>query len=73
MSFAPTGFEHNAVTCVGMKSNIPVILDKAIVKLRPNFFWLGGGETDLKLSIPTSEFIDIARPFTPPIVGTKSD
>ncbi|KAI4377907.1 hypothetical protein MLD38_015463 [Melastoma candidum] len=62
-SFALTGFEHNAVTCVGMKTDIPVILDEAIVKLHPDFFWLGGGETDLKLGIRTSEFIDFARPF----------
>ncbi|KAM1352589.1 hypothetical protein ACFX14_032231 [Malus domestica] len=39
-----TGFEHNAVTCVGMKTDIPVILDEAIEKLNPDFFWLGGGE-----------------------------
>ncbi|PKI41575.1 hypothetical protein CRG98_038086 [Punica granatum] len=58
-----TGFEHNAVTCIGMKTEIPVILDEAIVKLYPDFFWLGGGEVDLKFGIRTSEFIDFARPF----------
>ncbi|CAN8324795.1 unnamed protein product [Cochlearia groenlandica] len=58
-----TGFEHNAVTCVGMKTDIPVILDEAITKLKPDFFWLGGGETDLKLGIRTSEFLDFVKPF----------
>ncbi|CAH1453749.1 unnamed protein product [Lactuca virosa] len=58
-----TGFEHNGVTCVGMKTDIPVILDEAIVKLNPDFFWLGGGEIDLKLGIRTSEFINFAKPF----------
>ncbi|KAM1159087.1 hypothetical protein EV1_031995 [Malus domestica] len=58
-----TGFEHNAVTCVGMKTDIPVILDEAIEKLNPDFFWLGGGEVDLKLGIRTSEFINFAKPF----------
>lgn len=58
-----TGFEHNGVTCVGMKTDIPVILDEAIVKLNPDFFWLGGGEIDLKLGIRTPEFINFAKPF----------
>ncbi|KAH0456347.1 hypothetical protein IEQ34_014254 [Dendrobium chrysotoxum] len=58
-----TGFVHNAVTCVGMKTDIPVILDEAIAKLQPDFFWLGGGEVDLKLGINTSEFISAIKPF----------
>ncbi|KAB2622443.1 hypothetical protein D8674_024625 [Pyrus ussuriensis x Pyrus communis] len=58
-----TGFEHNAVTCVGMKTDIPVILDEAIEKPNPDFFWLGGSEVDLKLGIRTSEFINFAKPF----------
>ncbi|KAL8103206.1 uncharacterized protein LOC141678483 [Apium graveolens] len=58
-----TGYEHNGVTCIGMKTDIPVILDEAIVKLNPDFFWLGGGEIDLKLGIRTSEFINYLNPF----------
>ncbi|XP_075517953.1 uncharacterized protein LOC142552176 isoform X2 [Primulina tabacum] len=58
-----TGYEHNGVTCIGMKTDIPVILDEAIVKLKPDFFWLGGGEIDLKLGIRTSQFIDFVKPF----------
>lgn len=58
-----TGYEHNGVTCIGMKTDIPVILDEAVVKLIPDFFWLGGGEIDLKLGIKTSEFIDFVKPF----------
>ncbi|KAG0472621.1 hypothetical protein HPP92_014040 [Vanilla planifolia] len=58
-----TGFVHNAVTCVGMKTDIPVILDEAITKLQPDFFWLGGGEVDLKLGIRTAEFISTVKPF----------
>ncbi|KAH0914922.1 hypothetical protein HID58_029368 [Brassica napus] len=67
-----TGFEHNSVTCVGMKTSIPVcdggvvILDEAIAKLRPDFFWLGGGEIDLKLGVRTSEFLDFVKPFVFP-------
>ncbi|CAL1375807.1 unnamed protein product [Linum trigynum] len=62
-SFQLTGFEHNAVTCVGMKTDIPVILDEAIVKLHPDYFWLGGGEVDLKLGIRTPQFINAVKPF----------
>ncbi|XP_010541184.2 PREDICTED: uncharacterized protein LOC104814709 [Tarenaya hassleriana] len=58
-----TGYEHNAVTCIGMKTDIPVILDEAIVRLRPDYFWLGGGEVDLKLGVRTSEFLDFVKPF----------
>ncbi|KAL3497470.1 hypothetical protein ACH5RR_040202 [Cinchona calisaya] len=65
-----TGYEHNAVTCIGMKTDIPVILDEAMAKLNPNFFWLGGGEIDLKLGIRTSEFIDFVKPFIVNCSGT---
>ncbi|KAG9138616.1 hypothetical protein Leryth_012950 [Lithospermum erythrorhizon] len=58
-----TGYQHNAVTCIGMDTHIPVILDEAIVKLDPPFFWLGGGEVDLKLGINTEEFISFVKPF----------
>ncbi|KAH7659462.1 YbaK/aminoacyl-tRNA synthetase-associated domain-containing protein [Dioscorea alata] len=58
-----TGYGHNAVTCFGSKTNIPVILDEAITKLEPNFFWLGGGEVDLKLGIRTPQFITAIKPF----------
>ncbi|KAI7994109.1 hypothetical protein LOK49_LG11G02354 [Camellia lanceoleosa] len=67
-----TGFGHNAVTCIGMNTDIrtmlghlglEVILDEAITKLNPDFFWLGGGEVFLKLGIRTSEFINFVRPF----------
>ncbi|WCJ25947.1 YbaK/aminoacyl-tRNA synthetase-associated domain [Euphorbia peplus] len=58
-----TGYEHNAVTCIGLKTDIPVILDEAIARLSPDFFWLGGGDVDLKLGIRTSEFINFVKPF----------
>ncbi|XWS61972.1 hypothetical protein CRYUN_Cryun07bG0170700 [Craigia yunnanensis] len=65
-----TGYEHNAVTCIGMQTDIPVILDEAIVKLNPDFFWLGGGEVDLKLGIRTCEFINFVKPFIVSCSGT---
>jgi hypothetical protein len=49
---------------------LQVILDEAILRLNPDFFWLGGGEIDLKLGIRTSEFIDFAKPFIVSCSGT---
>ncbi|KAL9267776.1 hypothetical protein AKJ16_DCAP17560 [Drosera capensis] len=42
---------------------VQVILNEAIVNLSPDFFWLGGGEVDLKMGIRTTEFIDFVKPF----------
>lgn len=70
ISLELTGYGHNAVTCIGMKTDIPIILDEAIVKLTPEFFWLGGGEVDLKLGIRTSEFINFVKPFIVSCSGT---
>ncbi|CAL4886238.1 unnamed protein product [Urochloa decumbens] len=58
-----TGFVHNGVTCIGMETNIPVIVDEAITKLDEDFFWLGGGEVDLKLGMRTSQFLSAFSPF----------
>ncbi|XP_068635774.1 uncharacterized protein [Aristolochia californica] len=58
-----TGYEHNGVTCIGMNTDIPVILDESISKLDPDFFWLGGGEVDLKLGIRTLQFINFTKPL----------
>jgi prolyl-tRNA editing enzyme YbaK/EbsC (Cys-tRNA(Pro) deacylase) len=56
-----SGFEHNAVTPIGMKIQIPIILDKPIADLE--FIWLGGGEVDVKWGIPIPEFIRIFNPI----------
>ena len=52
-----TGFEHNAMSPIGLKQkNIPIIMDEKITRLHPNFFWAGGGEVDLKLGMSIEEF-----------------
>ncbi|KAJ7553399.1 hypothetical protein O6H91_06G096400 [Diphasiastrum complanatum] len=58
-----TGYEHNAVTPLNMRTNIPVILSEKILKLEPNFLWLGGGEVDLKLGMRVQDFMDLVNPF----------
>ena len=42
---------------------LQVIIDEAITKLDEDFFWLGGGEVDLKLGMRTSEFLKAFNPF----------
>jgi len=60
---ALTGFEHNAVAPVGCAVKIPMIVSHRIASLQPEFFWLGGGEVDLKLGLSWSEFNDVYQPF----------
>lgn len=49
VSDALSGYSHNAVTPVGMATRLPIILSHKIAALQPDFFWLGGGEVDLKV------------------------
>jgi len=56
-----TGFEHNAVCPIGMAVPIPIIVDKKITNLHPNYIWLGGGEVDLKLGIRVSDLLKISK------------
>lgn len=59
-----TGFEHNAISPLGMATGLmPIILAKNIAEMRPDWFWLGGGQVDLKLGFKVSEFIERLDPF----------
>lgn len=55
-----TGFKHNAVTPVGCKTALPMFLSHEIASLP--YFWLGGGEVDVKLQSRTAEFIKVFKP-----------
>ena len=53
-----TGYGHNAVSPFGLvDSSIPIVLCKSILRLRPNFIWMGGGHKDLKLGMAVTEFV----------------
>lgn len=64
-----TGYEPNAVTPLGMKTPMPVVVAKEISQLNPPEFWLGGGEVSLKWKVLVSEFYAFCNPlvvdFTP--------
>ncbi|GAM21201.1 hypothetical protein SAMD00019534_043760 [Acytostelium subglobosum LB1] len=52
-----TGFEYNAVCPIATIDRIPIIVSQAILSLKNQVVWLGGGETDLKLVVDINEFI----------------
>jgi hypothetical protein len=65
-----TGSEHNAMTPVFMvpteeykKYKVTNILSQKIAAIDPTFFWLGGGEVDVKYGIETRKFITTFKPI----------
>ena len=58
-----TGYGYNATTPFLMKTNLPIILSKSIIELKPQYFWMGGGEVDLKLGISVEEFLALVSPL----------
>lgn len=63
VSDAMSGFAHNGVTPYGMKEPVPVVIAEEITKLDPPFMWLGGGDPDLKLRVPTAQLIRTLKPI----------
>lgn len=57
-----TGFGHNAVSPIGIKHKLPIIMSDAIARLQPDFFWLGAGEVDLKVGMSADDFIRAYEP-----------
>ncbi|KAG2434874.1 hypothetical protein HYH02_012074 [Chlamydomonas schloesseri] len=55
---ALTGYSHNAVSPIGMKEDLPIILSSKITQLDPPLFWMGAGEVDLKVGMDVQEFIE---------------
>ena len=57
-----TGFEHNGVSPIGSKTQLPIIMSDRIAKLEPDVFWLGAGEVDLKVGMSAADFIKAYEP-----------
>lgn len=53
-----SGFGHNAVSPIGCKERLPIIIASTITQLEPDFFWMGGGEVDLKLGMRAKDFVE---------------
>jgi prolyl-tRNA editing enzyme YbaK/EbsC (Cys-tRNA(Pro) deacylase) len=63
-----TGFERNAVSPVGCKTALPIIISHRIAALgdddqESDLFWLGAGEVDLKIGMHVKDFIASFSPF----------
>lgn len=52
-----TGYGYNATTPFLMKTDIPILLSEAVANLHPRYFWMGGGEVELKLGMSVDEFL----------------
>lgn len=63
VSDALSGFEHNAVSPIAIKTRLPIVLSHQIAALQPDLFWLGAGEVDLKVGVRAAEFIARYEPM----------
>ena len=54
-NLALSGFEHNAVTPVGMAQRMPIIVSAPLAAFEE--MWLGAGEVDLKLKVNVQQFV----------------
>lgn len=58
-----TGYERNAVTPLGLRTQMGVVLDDKVDKLEPRMFWLGGGRVSLKWMVTVDEFRAAFKPL----------
>lgn len=56
-SFELSGFGHNAISPIGLKLDIPIIICNRILSLNPPIIYLGGGEVDVKLALPVKDLV----------------
>lgn len=56
-SFELSGFGHNAISPIGLKLDIPIIICNRILSLNPPIIFLGGGEVDVKLALPVKDLV----------------
>ena len=59
VSLELSGFAHNAVTPLGSRTAMPLILSAPLASLPNGQAWLGGGEPTLKLRVDVEEFVRV--------------
>ena len=52
-----SGYVKNSVKPIGMQTQLPIVVSKAITELVPDESWIGAGEVDLKVGMPVSDFL----------------
>lgn len=62
-SYRISGFKHNAISPYGMMIDIPFVICERILETSPICFYLGGGRVDVKLCLPTKDFIRSKKPI----------
>ena len=62
-----SGFEHNAVTPLGMVTSVPVLLSDKIKTLPEGKVWLGGGHVDVKMRVDVKELVEKFAPAGRPV------
>lgn len=73
ISFELTGFGHNAISPIGMKTAIPIIICRRCLELAQPVIFLGGGKVDVKLSIPVKELIVTLDAIVGDITDVRED
>lgn len=68
-----SGYQPNAVTPLGLKTPMPVLVDERIAMLVPNTFWLGAGEIDLKWRVEWPEFAVVFSPLVAPLSAPEQE
>ena len=63
-----SGYYHNAVTPFGLLTELPIVICKHCIDVKPSYIFMGGGAVDIKLGISVSDFIRV----TDAIIGEIS-
>lgn len=67
LSLELTGFEHNAVTPLGSRQKLTVLIHRDVLKVP--YIWLGGGEVSLKWKVGVRDLVNTYDP----LVGDVAD
>lgn len=68
-----TGFEHNGVSPIALKTRLPIVMSHKIAELRPDVFFLGAGEVDLKVGFSAADFVAAYKPMVMDITYDEGD
>ena len=62
-AIALTGYEHNGMTPIGMRTNFLMVLSATILQLEGGSLFLGGGEIDVKWRVSVKQFVEHFKPI----------
>ncbi|KAF9586218.1 hypothetical protein BGW38_008428 [Lunasporangiospora selenospora] len=53
-----TGFENGAVSPIGLRTDLPIVLSSSITELSPPLLYLGAGHVDWKVALSVQSFVE---------------